>query len=47
LPALPASRDADTTAQWIDDVLAGKIAVPEQITRQVNVILRIVAAQPA
>jgi anthranilate phosphoribosyltransferase len=47
LPALPASRDADTTAQWIDDVLAGKIAVPEQITRQVNVILRIVSAQPA
>jgi len=47
LPVLPASRDADTTAQWIDDVLAGKIAVPEQITRQVNTILRIVAAQPA
>jgi len=47
LPALPASRDADTTAQWIDDVLAGKLAVPEQITRQVDTILRIVAAQPA
>jgi anthranilate phosphoribosyltransferase len=44
--ALPLSRDADTTAQWIDDVLAGKIAVPEQITRQVDAILRIVAVQP-
>ena len=40
---LPESRDADTTAQWIDDVLAGRIAVPESIRLQVATIVNIVA----
>jgi anthranilate phosphoribosyltransferase len=44
---LPTSRDADTTAQWIDDVLAGKRAVPEHIARQVVQIVRIVTRAQA
>lgn len=39
---LPENRDAETTAQWIDDVLSGRVAVPETIALQVETIARIV-----
>jgi anthranilate phosphoribosyltransferase len=39
--ALPESRDAATTAEWIDSVLAGKIPVPPTLARQVNTIVQI------
>jgi anthranilate phosphoribosyltransferase len=42
-PALPADRDADSTAQWIEDVLAGRLPVPEAIALQVETIARLVA----
>lgn len=41
--ALPESRDADTTAQWIEDVMAGQIPAPESIDLQVQTILKIVS----
>jgi len=40
--ALPDNRDADTTAQWIDDALSGRTPVPEAIALQVELITRIV-----
>lgn len=43
LPALPENRDAGTTAQWIDDALAGRVPVPEPIRLQVETIVKIVA----
>ncbi len=45
LPALPENRDADTTAQWISDVLAGRIPVPEPIRLQVETIVKIAALE--
>ncbi len=40
--ALPDNRDADTTAQWIDDVLSDRMPVPQAIAVQVDIITRIV-----
>lgn len=34
-PALPAARDADTTARWIERCLAGEVAIPLSIQRQI------------
>jgi len=45
-PMLPENRDAETTAQWIDDVLAGRIPVPESIELQVATIVKIVSTAP-
>ena len=39
-PALPAERDAVTTARWIESVLAGQRPVPEAIDEQVQQCLR-------
>lgn len=39
--ALPESRDAETTAAWIDDVLAGRQPVPPTLARQVDTIVQI------
>ena len=36
VPAMPSERDADTTARWIEAVLAGTIAVPPAIAEQVE-----------
>lgn len=33
-PSLPAARDAQTTADWINDCLAAKIAIPQAILNQ-------------
>lgn len=33
-PSLPAARDAKTTADWINDCLAAKIAIPQAILNQ-------------
>lgn len=41
LPALPASLDAATTADWIRRALAGENEIPDAITRQVDEIVRI------
>ena len=41
-PELPAARDADTTARWIESVLAGAAPVPPTLARQVELIVRIV-----
>ncbi len=41
-PALP-ERDADTTAAWIQAALAGDVATPPEIERQVEIIKRLVA----
>ena len=41
-PALPAARDAQTTADWIHAVLDGKAPVPPTLARQVQEIVRIV-----
>jgi anthranilate phosphoribosyltransferase len=38
MPDLPEGRDAQTTADWIDAVLAGRRPVPPAIARQVAVI---------
>ena len=43
-PALPESRDAQTTAAWIESVLAGDVPVPPTLGRQVETIVRIVRA---
>lgn len=42
--ALPRSREAADTAKWIDQVLAGTIAVPAPIAAQVAGITRVVRA---
>ena len=39
IPALPASSDAETTAQWIDEALAGSQAVPAPIVQQLGCLL--------
>ena len=44
LPVLPAERDAATTAAWIQEVLAGRIAVPESIADQVAQCLAVAKA---
>ncbi len=36
LPDLPEGRDADTTAQWISEVLEGQRPVPEAIAEQIE-----------
>jgi hypothetical protein len=36
---LPASSDAETTAQWIDEALAGSQAVPAPIVQQLGCLL--------
>lgn len=41
-PELPAARDAQTTARWIESVLAGATPVPPTLARQVEEIARIV-----
>lgn len=41
-PELPAARDADTTARWIEAVLRGDAPVPPTLARQVQEIVRIV-----
>ncbi|MEX3583405.1 MAG: DNA-binding protein YbiB [Burkholderia sp.] len=38
---LPESKDAATTAAWTRAALAGKVAVPEALARQVETILRV------
>lgn len=40
-PDLPAARDAETTARWIESVLAGDAPVPPTLARQVEEIVRI------
>ncbi|MFZ1874697.1 MAG: DNA-binding protein YbiB, partial [Chania sp.] len=32
---LPAAKDAETTARWIERCLAGEVAIPEPISRQI------------
>jgi anthranilate phosphoribosyltransferase len=39
-PALPASHDANITAEWINDALAGKQAIPATIAHQVACCVR-------
>lgn len=34
-PALPAAKDAETTARWTERCLAGEVAIPQAIQRQV------------
>ncbi len=34
-PALPAAKDAATTARWTERCLAGEVAIPQAIQRQV------------
>ena len=41
-PELPAGRDAETTARWIETVLRGEASVPPTLARQVAEIVRIV-----
>lgn len=41
-PPLPASRQADHTAAWIQDVLAGRLSVPAPIAAQAQAIAGIV-----
>ncbi|GLU32892.1 DNA-binding protein YbiB [Trinickia caryophylli] len=41
---LPESRDAATTAAWIESALSGKTPVPPTLARQVELIARIVRA---
>lgn len=40
-PELPAARDAETTARWIESVLRGDAPVPPTLARQVEVIAAI------
>ena len=42
-PELPASRDAQTTADWTTAALAGSVAVPLPIERQVNACVEALA----
>jgi DNA-binding NarL/FixJ family response regulator len=42
LPDLPKAFDAQTTADYIRDVMAGKSPVPPSIARQLEHILRLV-----
>jgi anthranilate phosphoribosyltransferase len=44
-PELPAARDAETTARWIETVLRGEASAPPTLTRQVAEIVRIVRAR--
>ncbi|RDU99913.1 DNA-binding protein YbiB [Trinickia dinghuensis] len=44
-PELPAARDAETTARWIESVLAGKAPVPPTLARQVEHIVGIAQGQ--
>jgi anthranilate phosphoribosyltransferase len=39
--ALPEARDAETTARWIERVMADEEPVPESIARQVEIIVRV------
>jgi anthranilate phosphoribosyltransferase len=39
--AVPESRDAQATADWIEAVLAGEVPVPPTLARQVDTIVRI------
>lgn len=41
-PELPAARDAQTTARWIESVMAGASPVPPTLARQVQEIAKIV-----
>ena len=43
-PVLPDSRDASTTARWIEAVLSGEIPVPEAIAAQCEAILAVRSA---
>ncbi len=43
-PELPAARDAETTARWIESVLRGDAAVPPTLARQVKIIVDIARA---
>jgi len=45
-PELPAARDAETTARWIDSVLRGDAPVPPTLARQVEEIARIARSGP-
>lgn len=47
IPALPASSDAETTAQWIDEALAGSQAVPAPIVQQLGCLLEAARAPAA
>lgn len=40
-PELPSARDAATTARWIERALAGAVAWPASLTRQIDAIERI------
>jgi anthranilate phosphoribosyltransferase len=44
VPELPASRDAQTTADWTTAALSGSVAVPPPIERQVDACLEALAA---
>lgn len=46
-PELPAARDAETTARWIEAVLRGEASAPPTLARQVAEIVRIVRAEPS
>ncbi|MGA2549051.1 MAG: DNA-binding protein YbiB [Burkholderiaceae bacterium] len=39
IPILPESRDAATTARWIQAVVSGELPVPGAITRQIDAII--------
>ena len=45
-PELPAARDAQTTARWIEAVLRGEASIPPTLARQVTEIVRIVRSEP-
>jgi anthranilate phosphoribosyltransferase len=47
LPELPTAHDADTTARYIEAVLAGRFPVPGPITEQVDCLTQALALAPA
>jgi anthranilate phosphoribosyltransferase len=47
IPALPASSDAEATAEWIDAALAGSQAVPAPIVQQLGCLLEAARAPAA
>lgn len=47
VPALPASSDAEATAEWIDEALAGSQAVPSPIVQQLGCLLEAARAPAA
>ena len=41
VPGLPSAIDADTTARYTEDVMAGQLPVPDAIAQQVQLILQL------